>query len=84
LGVGEDMVGILMDPICLLHCAISATTKSGLEREAERGGARTIAEVEAGARKLRLEPVTLKVRRADDIAPAFEALRGGVWTRFTS
>jgi putative ABC transport system substrate-binding protein len=33
-------------------------------------------EVEATARKLGLDPITLQIRRAEDIAPAFESLRG--------
>ena len=33
-------------------------------------------EVQAAARTLGLEVVTLEIRRAEDIAPAFEALKG--------
>jgi putative ABC transport system substrate-binding protein len=36
-----------------------------------------IGEVQAAARTLGLEAVTLEIRRAQDIAPAFEALKGG-------
>jgi putative ABC transport system substrate-binding protein len=33
-------------------------------------------EVQAAARTLGIEVVTLEIRRAEDIAPAFEALKG--------
>jgi putative ABC transport system substrate-binding protein len=39
--------------------------------------AREIGEVEAAARALGFEVVKLEIRRAEDIAPAFEALKGG-------
>ena len=40
------------------------------------GAAAEMREVRAAAEKLGLEVVTLEIRRADDIAPAFEALNG--------
>jgi len=40
------------------------------------GAAIDAAEAEAAARRLRLETVALDIRRAEDIAPAFETLKG--------
>jgi putative tryptophan/tyrosine transport system substrate-binding protein len=42
------------------------------------GAVLEMAEVQAAARALGLEVVTLEIRRAEDIAPAFEALNGRV------
>ena len=46
-------------------------------------GARSTGEVQAAARALGLEVATKEIRRAEEIAPAFEAIRDRV-TRFTS
>src|SRR5262245_21182544 len=42
------------------------------------GAVLELAEVQAAARALGLEVATLEIRRAEDIAPAFEALNGRV------
>ena len=40
------------------------------------GGVLEMGEIQAAARTLGLEIVTFEIRRAEDIAPAFEALKG--------
>jgi putative ABC transport system substrate-binding protein len=63
--LGDDF-GFGLEPLCRRFCAATARARLGREPHCR-----------AAARALGFEVVKLEIRRAEDIAPAFEALKGG-------